>query len=70
MEISVVNSCTEAQLMQTFLDNFHKVGMYYSHIASHQAELGRETTFIGQKSLSISDLQIDYLNLENSVRNN
>ena len=29
-----------------------------------------EIKFIDKKSLSISDLQIDYLNLDNSVRNN
>ena len=29
----------------------------------------REENFVDQRSLSISDLQIDYLNLDNSVRN-
>ena len=29
----------------------------------------REETFIDQKTLSVSDLQIDYLNLDNLVRN-
>ena len=50
--------------MHTFLDNFHQGGKYSAHIASHQAELRREETFIDRKSLNISSLNTDYLNLD------
>ena len=70
LEISVVNCYSEDQLMHTFYKNFQKCGKYSSQIASHQAELRIEEKMVDQKSLSISDLKIDYLNLENSVRNN
>ena len=54
--------------MHTFLDNFYQGGKYSVQIASHQAELRREEKFTDQKSLNISSLQTDYLNLEsNSV---
>ena len=56
--------------MPTFLDNFQQGGKYSAQIASHQAEFRTEERIIYQKSLSISGLQIDYLDLENSVRNN
>ena len=36
LEISVLNSYTEYQLMHTFLENFHKGGKYYDHISRHQ----------------------------------
>ena len=52
--------------MHTFLDNFHQGGKYSSQIASHQAEMRREETFTDQKSLNISSLQTDYLNLDSS----
>ena len=52
--------------MQTFLDNFRQGGKYSAHIASHQAELRREDEFTHQKSLKISYLQTDYLNIDNS----
>ena len=68
--ISVGNSYTEDQPMQNFLENVQKGGKFSTQIATHQAELGREEKIIDQKLLSISDLQIDYLNLDNSVRNN
>ena len=51
-------------MMHTFLDNFCQGGKYSAQIASHQAELRREETFTDQKSLSISSLQTDYLNLD------
>ena len=70
VEISVGNSCTEDQLMQNFLENIQQGGKYFARIASHQAEFRREEKFINQKPLSISDLQIDYLNLGSSVKNN
>ena len=57
------NSYTEYHMMHTFLDNFQWGGKYSSHMARRQAELRIEETFIDKKSLSISDLQIDYLNL-------
>ena len=51
--------------MHMFVDNFQEGGKYSSRIARHPEELRGEETFVDQKSLSISDLQIDYLNLEN-----
>ena len=56
--------------MHTFLENFQQGVKYYSQIAIHQEELRREEKYIDQKLLYISDLKMDYLNLENSVRNN
>ena len=52
--------------MHTFLDNFHQCGKYSAHIASHQAEFRREEKYTGIKSLNISSLQTDYLNLDSS----
>ena len=52
--------------MRTFLDNFCQGGKYLAQIASHQSELRREEKFIDQKSLNISSLQTDYLNLDSS----
>ena len=63
---SVVNSYSKDQLMHTFLDNFHQGGKYSAQIASHQAELRREEKFTDQKSLNISSLQTDYLNIDSS----
>ena len=53
-------------MMHTFLDNFHQGEKYSNQISSHQAELNREETFTDQKSLSISSLQTDYLNMYKS----
>ena len=72
LSVSVVNSYSENQLMHTFLDNFHQGGKYSAQIASHQAKLRREENFTDQKSLNISSLQTDYLNLDSnsgSIRN-
>ena len=55
--------------MYTLLEIFHQGGKYSSQIASHQVDLSREGKIVYRKSLSISALQIDYLSLENSVRN-
>ena len=66
ISVSVGNSYSEDQLMHTFLDNFHQGGKYSAQVASHQAELRREERFIDQKSLNISSLQTDYLNLDSS----
>ena len=52
--------------MHTFLDNFHQGGKYSAQIDSHQAELRREGKYTDQKSLKISSLQTDYLNLDRS----
>ena len=52
--------------MHTFLDNFHQGGKYSAQIASHQAEFRREEKFTDQKSLNISSLQTDYLNIDSS----
>ena len=52
--------------MLTFLDNFCQGGKYSTQIASHQAALRREDKLTDQKSLNISYLQTDYLNLNSS----
>ena len=54
--------------MHTFLKIYLQSGKYSSPKESYQAELQKKGKFIDQKSLSISDLQIDYLNLYNSVK--
>ena len=51
--------------MQIFMDNFHQGRKYSAQMARHQAKLRREGKFADQKSLSISSLQTDYLNLDN-----
>ena len=61
----VGNSYSEDQLMHTFMDNFHQGGKYSSQIAIHQVELRREENFTDQKSLNISSLHTDYLNMDN-----
>ena len=50
--------------MHIFLDNFHQDGKNSAQIGIHQAELRREEKFTDQKSLSISSLQSDYLNID------
>ena len=50
--------------MHIFLYNFHQGVKYSAQIASHQAKLRREGNFTDNKSLSISSLQTDYLNLD------
>ena len=62
----VGKSYSEDQLMHTFLDNFQQGGKYSAQIAIHQAELIREEKFTDKKSLNISSLQTDYLNLDSS----
>ena len=52
--------------MHTFLDNFEEGVKYSAQIAIHQAELRREEKFTDQKSLKISSLQTDNLNLDGS----
>ena len=52
--------------MHTFLDNFQKCGKYSAQITSHQADLRREVKFTDQKSLNISSIHTDYLNLDSS----
>ena len=68
LSVSVGNSYSKNKLMHAFLDNFHQGGKYSAHIASHQAELRREEKFTDQKSLNISSLQTDYLNIERQLR--
>ena len=68
LEISVGNIYSGDQLMNTFLYNLQKGGIYSTQIASHQPELRREQKFVNKKSLYLSALKIDYLNLDNSVR--
>ena len=64
LSVSVGNNYYEDQHMHTFLDNFHQGGKYSAQIASHQAELRREEKFTDQKSLNISSLQTDDLNID------
>ena len=64
LSVSLGNSYSEDQLMHTFLDNFHQGGKYSAQIASHQEELRREEKNTDQKSMKISSLQTDYLNLD------
>ena len=64
--VSVGKSYSEDQLIHIFLDNFHQGEKYPAQIASHQAGLRREETFTDQKSLNISSLQTDDLNLDSS----
>ena len=66
LSVSVGNSYSEDRLMHIFLDNFHQGGKYSTQMASHQAELRREEKFTDQKSLNISYLQTDYLNIDSS----
>ena len=61
-------SYSEDQLMHIFLEHFKEWGRYSAQIASHQAEFSRKYNVLDKKPLYISDLQIDHLNLENSVR--
>ena len=63
--------------MHICMDNFHQGGKKSAQISSLQAELRREEKFTDQKSLSISSLQANYLNLysgsgcgKNSERSN
>ena len=49
--------------MHTFLDNYHQSGKYSAQISSHQTELRRKAKDTDQKSLKISSLQADYLNI-------
>ena len=65
--ISVGNSYSKDQLTYTFLYNIQKWGRYSTQIDIYQSYLSREGKITDQKSLFISELQIDYLNLENSV---
>ena len=66
LSVSVGNSYSEDRLMHIFLDNFHQGGEYSSQIASQQSDLRREEQFTDQKSLNISSLQTDYLNIDSS----
>ena len=59
LSVSVVNTYSEDQLMQIFLDKFHQGGRYSAQIVSHHVELRREEKISDQKSLSISSLQTD-----------
>ena len=50
LEISVGNSYTEDQLMNTFLDSLQKGRNYSDQIEIHQAELRREEKFIDKNN--------------------
>ena len=52
--------------MHTFLDNFQQGGKYSAQMAIHQEELRRAEKCTDQKSLNISSLKTDYLNLDRS----
>ena len=66
LSVSVGNGYSEDQLMHIFMDNFQKSGKYPAQIAIHQAELRREEKLTDQKSLNISSLQTDYLNIDSN----
>ena len=66
LSFSVGNNYPEDKLMNILLDNFHQGGKYYAQIAIQQAKLRREGKCTDQKSLSISSLQTDYINLDRS----
>ena len=66
LSVSVGNNYSEDQLMHIFLENFHQGGKYSALLANHQGEFWMEGNFTNQKYLSISSLQTDYLNLDNS----
>ena len=55
--------------MQTFLKQILKGVKYSAQIARDKAYLRGDEIFVDQKSLSISSLQIDYFDLDNSVIN-
>ena len=57
------NSYSGYQLMHTFSDNLQQGIIYSVQIAIYQAYFRRDETLFYQKPLSISALQIDYLNL-------
>ena len=65
LSVLAENSYTEYHLMHIFLDNFHQGRKYTAQIAIHQAELRRGKIFTDQKSVSISSIQTDYLNIDN-----
>ena len=66
LSVLLENSYSEDQLVHKILDNFEEGGKYSAQIARHQAELKREEKFRDQKSLNISSLQTDYLNIDSS----
>ena len=68
LSVSVGNSYSEDQLMHIFQGKFQQSGKYSAQTASHQAELRREENFTDQKSLKISSLQTDYINLDSRLR--
>ena len=53
-----------AQASSVSVGNFHQGGKYSAQIAGHQTELRREDKFTDQKSLNISSLLTDYLNID------
>ena len=64
LSVFLGNSYSEYQLLHTFLDNFEQGGKNSTQIVRHQAELRRGEKLTDQKSLNISSLQTDYLNLD------
>ena len=56
LSVSMGNTYSEDQLMNTFMDNYRQGGKYYDKTESHQAELSRGEIFTDQKYLSISSL--------------
>ena len=48
LSVSVGNTYSEDQLMNTFLYNFNQGGKYSAHITINQAELSREEIFTDQ----------------------
>ena len=66
LSFSVGKNYSEDHLMHILLDIFHQGGKYYAQIAIQLAKLRREGKCTDQKSLSISSLQTDYLNIDSS----
>ena len=70
LSISMGYSSSENHFIHMFLDNFHQGVKYYVQIVSHLIELRKEEKHTDQNCLSISSLQTDYLNLNNSSGSN
>ena len=68
LSVSMRNSYSEDQLMHNFLDYFQKGGGCSAQIAIHQEELRRKEKLADQEYLSLSAFQINYLDLDNSIR--
>ena len=66
LSVSVGNTYSEDQLMLIFMDKFFQGGKCSAQIASQQVELRIYRKFTDQKSLSISSLHTEYINIDSS----